>query len=62
MLVEQSNIKKYRATRDGFGSQDFHSMCDRHRNTLTLYLVALPRSIGILKVVLKQIELHSYLV
>jgi hypothetical protein len=37
MLVEQSNIKKYPATRDGFGSRDFHSKCDRHRNTLTIF-------------------------
>jgi hypothetical protein len=26
----------YRATRDGFGSNDFHSKCDGHSNTLTL--------------------------
>jgi hypothetical protein len=26
----------YRATRDGFGSDDFHSKCDGHSNTLTI--------------------------
>jgi hypothetical protein len=26
----------YRGTRDGFGSDDFHSKCDGHSNTLTL--------------------------
>jgi len=26
----------YRATRDGFGSDDFHSKCDDHSNTLTI--------------------------
>jgi hypothetical protein len=26
----------YRATRDGFGSNDFHSKCDGHSNTLTI--------------------------
>jgi len=26
----------YRATRDGFGSRDFHSKCDGHTNTLTI--------------------------
>jgi hypothetical protein len=26
----------YRATRDGFGSDDFHSKCDSHTNTLTI--------------------------
>jgi hypothetical protein len=26
----------YRGTRDGFGSQDFHSRCDGHSNTLTI--------------------------
>ena len=26
----------YRATRDGFGSNDFHSKCDGHKNTLTV--------------------------
>jgi hypothetical protein len=26
----------YRATRDGFGSNDFHSKCDSHSNTLTI--------------------------
>jgi hypothetical protein len=26
----------YRATRDGFGSSDFHSKCDGHANTLTI--------------------------
>jgi hypothetical protein len=26
----------YRATRDGFGSHDFHSKCDDHSNTLTI--------------------------
>jgi len=26
----------YRATRDGFGSKDFHSRCDGHANTLTI--------------------------
>jgi hypothetical protein len=26
----------YRATRDGFGSSDFHTRCDGHSNTLTL--------------------------
>jgi len=26
----------YRATRDGFGSRNFHSKCDGHSNTLTL--------------------------
>jgi hypothetical protein len=27
----------YRATRDGFGSDDFHSKCDDHANTLTIF-------------------------
>jgi hypothetical protein len=27
----------YRATRDGFGSDDFHSKCDGHSNTLTIF-------------------------
>jgi hypothetical protein len=27
----------YRASRDGFGSNDFHSKCDGHSNTLTIY-------------------------
>jgi hypothetical protein len=27
----------YRATRDGFGSDDFHSRCDGHLNTLTIF-------------------------
>jgi hypothetical protein len=27
----------YRATRDGFGSDDFHSKCDGHYNTLTIF-------------------------
>jgi hypothetical protein len=27
----------YRATRDGFGSHDFHSKCDGHSNTLTIF-------------------------
>jgi hypothetical protein len=27
----------YRATRDGFGSNDFHSKCDGHANTLTIF-------------------------
>jgi hypothetical protein len=26
----------YRGTRDGFGSNDFHSRCDGHVNTLTI--------------------------
>jgi hypothetical protein len=26
----------YRATRDGFGSKDFHSKCDKRSNTLTI--------------------------
>jgi hypothetical protein len=26
----------YRGTRDGFGSEDFHSKCDGHKNTLTI--------------------------
>ena len=26
----------YRGTRDGFGSRDFHSKCDGHKNTLTV--------------------------
>lgn len=26
----------YRASRDGFGSKDFHSKCDNHTNTLTI--------------------------
>ncbi len=26
----------YRGTRDGFGSNDFHSKCDGHSNTLTI--------------------------
>ncbi len=26
----------YRATRDGFGANDFHSRCDGHSNTLTI--------------------------
>ena len=26
----------YRAKRDGFGSDDFHSKCDGHSNTLTI--------------------------
>jgi hypothetical protein len=26
----------YRGTRDGFGSDDFHSKCDGHSNTLTI--------------------------
>ena len=36
----------YRGTRDGFGSDDFHSKCDGHSNTLTL---------------LKPKEVNSYL-
>jgi hypothetical protein len=39
-LCEFSPIGKwsllYRATIDGFGSQDFHSKCDGHSNTLTI--------------------------
>ena len=27
----------YRATRDGFGAKDFHSKCDNHSNTLTIF-------------------------
>jgi hypothetical protein len=27
----------YRGTRDGFGSRDFHSKCDGHSNTLTIF-------------------------
>jgi hypothetical protein len=27
----------YRATRDGFGSDDFHSRCDNHSNTFTIF-------------------------
>jgi hypothetical protein len=27
----------YRGTRDGFGSRDFHSKCDGHANTLTIF-------------------------
>jgi hypothetical protein len=27
----------YRGTRDGFGSDDFHSKCDGHANTLTIF-------------------------
>jgi hypothetical protein len=27
----------YRASRDGFGSNDFHSKCDGHANTLTIF-------------------------
>ena len=27
----------YRGTRDGFGSDDFHSRCDGHSNTLTIF-------------------------
>jgi hypothetical protein len=27
----------YRGTRDGFGSKDFHSKCDGHSNTLTMF-------------------------
>ena len=27
----------YRGTRDGFGSRDFHSRCDGHANTLTIF-------------------------
>jgi hypothetical protein len=27
----------YRATKDGFGSGDFHSKCDGHSNTLTIF-------------------------
>jgi hypothetical protein len=27
----------YRGTRDGFGSSDFHSKCDGHSNTLTIF-------------------------
>jgi hypothetical protein len=27
----------YRGTRDGFGENDFHSKCDGHSNTLTLF-------------------------
>jgi hypothetical protein len=27
----------YRGTRDGFGSDDFHSRCDDHANTLTIF-------------------------
>jgi hypothetical protein len=27
----------YRGTRDGFGSRDFHSKCDDHANTLTIF-------------------------
>jgi hypothetical protein len=27
----------YRGTRDGFGSNEFHSKCDGHSNTLTIY-------------------------
>ncbi len=26
----------YRGTRDGFGTNDFHSKCDGHSNTLTI--------------------------
>jgi hypothetical protein len=26
----------YRGTRDGFGAANFHSKCDRHKNTLTI--------------------------
>jgi len=29
----------YRATRDGFGSNDFHSNSDNHSNTLTMFKV-----------------------
>jgi hypothetical protein len=29
----------YRGTRDGFGSNDFHSRCDGHSNTLTILKV-----------------------
>jgi hypothetical protein len=40
-LCEFSHSEKwtvlYRATRDGFGSDDFHSKCDGHFNTLTLF-------------------------
>ena len=38
-LCEFNNNDKftllYRGTRDGFGSNDFHSKCDGHSNTLT---------------------------
>ncbi len=27
----------YRGTRDGFGTNDFHSKCDGHSNTLTIF-------------------------
>jgi hypothetical protein len=27
----------YRGTRDGFGAKDFHSRCDDHSNTLTIF-------------------------
>ena len=27
----------YRGTRDGFGADDFHSTCDGHSNTLTIF-------------------------
>jgi hypothetical protein len=27
----------YRGTRDGFGTKDFHSKCDDHTNTLTIF-------------------------
>jgi hypothetical protein len=27
----------YRGTRDGFGSHDFHTKCDNHSNTLTIF-------------------------
>jgi hypothetical protein len=57
----------YRGTRDGFGSDDFHSKCDGHSNTLTINVVPISlvgsqRSIGIVQVITNQIQMHSYLV
>jgi hypothetical protein len=41
-LIEITNSLRgkllYRATRDGFGAQEFHSRCDGKRNTITIIM------------------------